>query len=110
MAAIAAGASGARPRLVCSTTPVALITGASDGTPSRATAARTAASQPSTGGAPPLTRAASTAARAGMLGEERGDPRVGEDRIDRWELAAEIGHGRPVRGAWCVVSDTTGLG
>src|SRR5207247_6270749 len=71
-AAIAAPASGARPRFVWSTTPVALITGASDGTASRATAASTAASHPSGGVAPPFTRAASTVSRAAFTTSPRG--------------------------------------
>ena len=72
MAAIAASASGARPRLVCSTTPVALITGASDGSANRSTAVRTAASHPSGGAVPPLARALSTATRAAFTTSARG--------------------------------------
>ena len=72
MEAIAASASGARPRFVCSTTPVALITGASDGSANRSAAARTAASHPSGGIAPPLARAASTARRAAFTTSARG--------------------------------------
>src|SRR6266704_732742 len=72
MAAIAASASGARPRLVCSTTPVAFITGASDGSANRSTAVRTAASHPSGGAVPPLARALSTATRAAFTTRARG--------------------------------------
>ena len=65
-------ASGARPRLVCSTTPVALITGRSDGAARRCTRARTAAPQPSGGAAPPLARACSIVSRTARTTRPRG--------------------------------------
>ena len=71
-AAIAAGASGALPRLVCSTTPVALMTGSSDGAASRWARARTAGPQPSGGTAPPSARAASIVSRTARSTRLRG--------------------------------------
>src|SRR6266700_1058698 len=106
MAAIAASASGARPRLVCSTTPVALITGASDGSANRTTAVRTAASHPSGGAVPPLARALSTATRAAFTTSARGwsarraatpGPASSESTEGRFRLGSLIWE---VRGGW----------
>src|SRR5579862_1606559 len=66
-ASIAAAASGARPRFVCSTTPVALMTGRNDGRASSAAAAATSAAGIAPSEAAPATiadRCAATARRA----------------------------------------------
>src|SRR5205085_11627861 len=69
---MAGWASGARPRLVCNTTPVALITGPSEGTASRSTRDRIAVLQPSGGALPPVARAASMVSRTARTTRLRG--------------------------------------
>src|SRR5213083_2037318 len=80
IAASAAAASGARPRLVCSTTPVALITGTNDGAASRSRHARTAGPHPSGGAAPPLARADSSVSRTARTTRLRGWARASAGR------------------------------
>ena len=85
------GPSGARPRLVCSTTPVALITRRSEGRASRASDAATRASMGAPLASPPRrisARASSSARRISSTTTVRGKPSAAAPRRSSTTLTA----------------------
>ena len=89
-------ASGARPRLVCSTMPVALSTGAREGATRGATSSAISAAQSSGGPARRFrdrsmaSRAAPTTAFRGAAWQQRRTPRVAQQGVDRRQRASRV--------------------